>query len=105
MIIGYLAQYLPWVGVTRVVFIYHYFTCVPFVVLMLGYVINDIFAKNPYKGLTLHENGAAVGVFAYCALCVLAFAAFYPVLSGFASDVSYLTSLQWFDSWIFTAGA
>lgn len=105
LIIGYLAQYLPWVGVTRVVFIYHYFTCVPFVVLMLGYVVNDIFAKNPYKGLTLHENGAAVGVFAYCALCVLAFAAFYPVLSGFAADVSYLTSLQWFDSWIFTAGA
>ena len=46
LIIGYLSQYLPWVGVTRVVFIYHYFTCVPFIILMLCYVARDALARS-----------------------------------------------------------
>lgn len=101
LIIGYLAQYLPWVGVTRIVFIYHYFTCVPFIILMLGYAVNDIFAAKPYRGLTLKDNGAAVGVLVYCLVCVLAFVSFYPVLSGLEVSSAYISSLRWFESWTF----
>ena len=35
--LGYLSQYAPWLMVTRTVFIYHYFTILHFVTVMLGY--------------------------------------------------------------------
>ena len=38
LLVGYLAEYMPWMGVKRLVFIYHYFTSVPFLVLMITYV-------------------------------------------------------------------
>ena len=34
-LVALLAQYLPWVGVPRGTYIYHYFACVPFLVMML----------------------------------------------------------------------
>ncbi len=37
MLVGFAFQFLPWVMVSRVTFIYHYFASLPFVVLALGY--------------------------------------------------------------------
>ena len=101
LIIGYLSQYLPWVGVTRVVFIYHYFTCVPFVILMLCYAANDVLAAHPYRGLTVKNNAAAILLCMYCLVCILAFCSFYPVLSGMNVSSAYIDSLKWYSSWVF----
>ncbi len=91
--IGYLAQYVPWFFVTRITFIYHYFPSVPFVVLMIGYGMKNLYVNNQFvwrKWFT---------VYAVCT--VLLFAAFYPVLSGMPVSVSYVsTFLRWFDSWV-----
>lgn len=106
LIIGYLSQYLPWVGVTRVVFIYHYFTCVPFIILMLCYVARDALARShtavyTWHGLTVKHNTTAVLLGVYCLICVLAFCSFYPVLSGMEVSTTYIDSLKWFESWVF----
>lgn len=102
LIIGFLAQYLPWVGVSRVVFIYHYFTSVPFLVLMLAYCAKDILEYAPSASLSPDKTKTrTILVFGYCALCVWAFCAFYPALSGMAVDASYIDSLKWYESWIF----
>lgn len=101
LLIGYLAQYLPWVGVTRVVFIYHYFTCVPFIILMLCYAIRDWLAACPGQSLSLRRNARWTGVCIYVLICALAFVSFYPVLSGFPVPGSYLDSLKWFGTWTF----
>lgn len=106
LVIGYLSQYLPWVGVTRVVFIYHYFTCVPFLVLMLCYVARDALSRSKttvytYHGLTVKHNATAALLCVYVLICVLAFCSFYPVLSGMEVSASYIDGLKWFDSWVF----
>ena len=73
LLVGYLAQLLPWVFVTRLTFAYHYFPCTVFLVLALGRCF-DIDARNlPYgKMLTA---GAVL-------MSLAVFILFYPVLTG-----------------------
>ena len=89
--LGYLSQYAPWLLVTRTVFIYHYFTSVPFVTVMLGYSFYKIVQKNPQR---------KKWVFVYTAAAIVLFAMFYPVLSGYPITISYANILKWFDSWV-----
>lgn len=96
--VGYLAQYLPWIFVTRITFIYHYFPSVIFVVLMIVYSLLDIKKKKRLSErrflllLTLYGT-AALGLFLL----------FYPVLSGQPVEASYVDRwLRWFDSWVLT---
>lgn len=91
LFVGYLAQYLPWMLVSRCTFIYHYFPSVPFVVMMIGYSIYRIARdKKAFK----------IGAGVYVALAVLLFFAFYPVLSGYPVTLEYAKLLKWFDSWV-----
>lgn len=90
--LGYLAQFLPWVFVTRTTYIYHYFPSVPFVILMITYALKK-FAGSSKK--------RRYAVFGYVALAVVLFIMFYPVLSGYPIDRNYvITWLKWFDSWV-----
>lgn len=93
--VGYLAEYLPWMMVSRCTFIYHYFPSVPFVVMMIGYGIYRLVKpKSPEKNL--------VNIFAsvYAAAAIGLFVAFYPVLSGAACSIDYAEMLKWLDSWV-----
>lgn len=95
LIVGYLAQYLPWVLIGRTTFIYHYFPSVPFVVLMIGYSIKKLIEKSP-KWLY-----AAIG---YVVAALLLFILFYPVLSGQAVSREFATQfLKWFPGWVLLA--
>ena len=97
--IGYLAQLLPWTLVERTTFIYHYFPCVPFVVIMNVYCLY-LWA---HKGRTQKEvdKGRMNVVWVYTISVVLLFAMFYPVLSGAPVEESYVyTFLRWFDGWV-----
>ena len=94
ILIGYLAQLLPWVFISRLTFAYHYFPCSVFLVLALGYVF-----------ALLRENlrGWRIPAAAFTALCVLLFWLFYPVLSGAPYDPD-ATALgpalrQWLPTW------
>lgn len=93
ILIGYLAQLLPWVFITRITFEYHYFACTVFLVLALGYVIELMRQWNPRWRLY------AVGI---SALCVLVFAMFYPALSGISVDNAAASRvLKWLPTWPF----
>lgn len=95
LVIAYLAQLVSWIPVTRLTFIYHYFPCVPFIVLMIGYSILTIYnnAKNKKKVM--------YGAFIYAGLVVVLFAMFYPVLSGQPCNTNYAENfLKWFNSWV-----
>ena len=87
-------QYLPWIGVTRVVFIYHFFSTVPFMILAIVYVIKALLEKYP---------AARYPVFAYLALVLALFVMFYPVLSGMEVRREYVEQyLLWFKGrWVF----
>ncbi|MEE0943833.1 MAG: glycosyltransferase family 39 protein [Clostridia bacterium] len=94
--ISYLAQLLPWVFVSRITFIYHYFPCVPFVVLMIAYSAGKLLGESK-------KAKTAMAVYLICS--VMLFAMFYPVLSGYPVNINYVkTFLKWSEEWVFISG-
>lgn len=97
LLIGYLAQYLPWFFVTRVTFIYHYFPSVAFVVLMILNSLRHLETrmKKTHFDLLLIGYGISASVL---------FLLFYPVLSGQPVEADFVAHfLRWFDSWVLCA--
>ncbi len=90
--IGYACQLFPWILVTRCTFIYHYFTAVPFLILMIVYVI-----KCLYEDKVINRWVIAV----YLGLVVLLYILFYPVMVGIPVKESYIDALRWFSTWSF----
>ena len=98
LIIGYLSQYLPWVLVTRLTFIYHYFPSVVFLVLMIGYSfrnLKEVLSKKAYLTILITYGVLVFGLF-----CL-----FYPVLAGQPVELEFAEKyLKWFKTWILVAG-
>lgn len=93
--VGYLAQYLPWFCVTRVVFIYHYYNSVPFIILILVYVIKHLY------DISKNKTAAKYCTVAFTATAIIAFAAFFPIISGAETTAAYAKALTWFPTWYF----
>jgi dolichyl-phosphate-mannose--protein O-mannosyl transferase len=93
ILIGFLAQYLPWVLVPRLTFIYHFYNSVPFYILLIVLFYRKIRENYPrYKPF----------LFGYLALAAFLFFLFYPVLSGEIVSKNYVaTYLRWLPSWTF----
>ena len=93
ILLGYLAQLVPWMFVSRLTFEYHYFPCTVFLVLAMGYVFS-IFCQNGRSGRR-YVWGFALGSLAL-------FALFYPALSGAPVNNGLATRLLgWLPSWPF----
>lgn len=93
--IGFFAELLPWTLVLRTTYIYHYFTCIPFVVLMIGFVIKTIYDNTEKKGRVVAVTGV------YVAIAIGLFILFYPVLSGAPVEMDFAEKyLKWFSSWV-----
>lgn len=90
--IGYACQLFPWILVTRCTFIYHYFTAVPFLILMIVYVI-----KCLYEDKIINRKVIAV----YLGIVVLLYILFYPVMVGIPVKDAYIDVLRWFSTWEF----
>lgn len=90
--IAYLSQYVPWMLVPRVTFLYHYFAMVPFMILSIVYMMKLLDEKvprwKPVRNL-------------YIAAAVAMFVMFYPVISGMTAGQAYVTMLRWFQTWVF----
>ena len=71
--VGILANYLPWVAVTRCTFIYHFFACVPFIILATAYLLQLCEEKAPsWRSVK----------WVWMAVAVIFFLLLYPGLSG-----------------------
>lgn len=92
---GFLAQYLPWVLVPRLTFIYHFFNSVPFVILSIVYCARLLLERRTHKRLF------RTALYSYLGLALLLFVAFYPVISGLVVPTSYVEALTWSPSWVF----
>ena len=94
ILIGYLANLLPWVLVTRLTFAYHYFPCIVFLVLAITYLLADL-RRRDWRW--------PISTGGFTALSIGLFVMFYPVLSGARVSEDYTaTFLKWFtDSWPF----
>lgn len=83
VLIGYLAQILPWILVPRGTYIYHYFASVPFLILANTLMLHWLTQRFP-------KVGRAVMV-TYLVVCLVFFVIFYPYASG------ALTPYWWLD--------
>lgn len=92
--LGVACNLLPWVGISRCIFIYHYFATVPFIMMFTVYTLRNICRKNKKLGVALTV------LFILCALVL--FIMFKPIWTGTAVSKEYVrTYLRWFDSWVF----
>lgn len=89
--ISYLAQYVPWMSISRITFIYHYFPAILFVILMMGYTMMHI--KE-------HFSWGKKAITIYMAIAILCFFVFFPVISGLPVDLEYGLHLRWLKDWI-----
>lgn len=91
ILIFILASFVPYVFIGRVMFIYHYFITLPFV--MMGIVAFIKWLVEKYKSDKVYIS--------YIILVVLMFFIFYPVAAGMRVGEDYINSLKWLSSWHF----
>ncbi len=98
LLMGYFSGYMPWMLVLRTTYIYHYFPCVVFVVLMIVYSIKCIYDNTEKKK-------SVIAVTAVYGLIVIGlFVLFYPVLTGQPVSLGFAEKyLKWFESWVLVA--
>ena len=93
IVIGYLAQLLPWVFITRTTFEYHYFPSSVFLVLAIARV---------FRLMKDNTKGWKFNVYGLTGLAGALFIAFYPVISGIRVNAQLATNLlKWLPSWPF----
>ena len=90
ILLGYLAQLIPWMLVTRITFEYHYFPCSVFLVLSLGYCFNLM--RHNLRHWKWYVSG-------FVTLSIALFVMFYPALSG--KPVAATGLLSWLPTWPF----
>lgn len=92
--VGYLAQLVPWMPISRPTFAYHYFPSIPFLILAICYLFNEMLET---RGEKIYRLG-----YAFAGTSAGLYAAFYPVLIGLEAPVWYTTNLlKWLPSWPF----
>ena len=91
ILFAFVALYLPYAFVGRVMFVYHYYYAVPFLILAIVYGIRDFLNYYPKYSILL---------WIYLAIVAILFLLFYPVLSGYEVPKSYVDNyLIWFPTW------
>ncbi len=82
LIIGLLAQYLPWMLVPRGTYIYHYFASIPFLILMMSFLTGQVAESQPKWGRIL--------VILLSVLAAVFFVLLFPYASGIFAPASWM---------------
>ena len=90
--VGFLSAYLPWVLVSRLTFIYHYFASVPFIILATAQGLRVLERRAP------RATHVLMGVLCVAALAL--FIAFYPLASGAEVPRAWCDAVSVFDNWM-----
>ncbi len=91
VITTYFSLYLPWIAISRVKFIYHYFVPVLILLILLAVALDDFIFSYPQRkwlGYVFLLAGAAF------------FFYFVPLLIGYPIPEAFYKQHMWFRSWI-----
>jgi dolichyl-phosphate-mannose-protein mannosyltransferase len=91
ILILFFFQWFPYMLISRITFIYHFYVNVPFLCLASAYFISKNWSSNWIKVATI----------AYIVITIVMFGLFYPVISGMPASDSWIHNLKWFESWVF----
>lgn len=89
-VVGFFGQWLPWMLVSRITFIYHFLPAVPFGCLAVAMAVEQGWQRGRWL------RASAVG---YCVVVVAAFVFFYPIYSSVLLSHHQLDMRMWFPSW------
>jgi len=82
---------IPYLSISRIMFMYHYFPVLPFMMLSIVMLIKDIEEKIKFKKIYL----------IYIVIIALIFIYFYPVVSGMTVSEEYIESTKWLETWYY----
>lgn len=92
LILMILTTWLPYLFIGRIMFLYHYFITIPFMMLTIVFAITRLVEwKEKLKFIIPVMTLIFLAFFAY----------FYPVYSGLPVDKNYVEKTRWFDSWYY----
>lgn len=91
IVVSMLSLWLLYAFIGRVMFLYHYFPVLPFMMLGIVNLFKSIEEKYKLKYL----------IPLYMIFVIAFFIIYYPVISGIETPVSYIEKLRIFDSWTF----
>jgi dolichyl-phosphate-mannose-protein mannosyltransferase len=96
IVLAYLLQWLPWMRSPRIAFAYHFYVDIPLIAVCVAVTMQWVWErfKDVDRKATL---GAIVG---YLVLVALAFAYFYPILSGLPEAQPTANEHLWVHTWI-----
>lgn len=84
----FFSVYLPWVLVTRIAFIYHYYPCLPVLYLFVAMLFEPFWKLNKEGRQFVYVAGI---------LCLMLLLLFYPAISGLEVPQTYISKfLYWF---------
>ena len=92
IIIAAVCQYMPWMFVERTTFIYHFFSIVPFGIIMIVYIFEYLISNN---------KKLKIALYGYLGAVLVLFVIYYPVLSGMIISNDYIEKLKILKSWTF----
>ncbi|MDD2666361.1 MAG: glycosyltransferase family 39 protein [Methanocellales archaeon] len=90
IVVLFLFQWLPYVPISRALFIYHFYANLPFMVLAITYGMNNLW----------NEKTKWFVIF-YLMVTLILFFIYYPVISGCPISYEYKEGLRLLESWIF----
>ena len=91
LLIFILSTFVPYIFIGRIMFMYHYYITLPFV--MLGIVAFIKWISEKFNNQRFY--------WAYIATMIITFIIFYPVTVGMPISEEYVSSIRWLSSWIF----
>jgi dolichyl-phosphate-mannose-protein mannosyltransferase len=91
IVVPILTMFLPYLLITRVMFLYHYFPVLPFMMLTICYFFTIL--NNKVKNNHL--------MYLFIISFILFFIFYYPAISGLIVNDSYLEGLKFLNTWIF----
>ncbi len=94
LIIAILSLYCPYIGIPRIMFLYHYFPVLPFAMLSIVAFAEFVSEIIPLKNFSFYFIGLILLV------SLIFFVMFYPVYSGFPVPSEYLKNLKWLHGWV-----
>jgi len=91
ILLAFLGLYLPYIFISRMMFIYHFYYAVPFLILAIIYMLRDLMVWS--------EKSVKIYIL-FLAVVAFLFLMFYPVLSGYTVPKTYVdTYLVWINGW------
>lgn len=91
ILLAFIGLYVPYVFVGRLMFIYHFYYAVPFLILAIVYMFKDLIDRtDKFKYILI----------AYLIIVIGLFLLFYPVLSGYEVPQTFIKDyLMWLPKW------